>query len=220
MHKQARLCLAATLGFSLALAGCSTPEPVAYSGLASSPYLTPNTQDSSGRVPYRYAPAISWQSYDKLILDPVSIYQGQDQQFDDMSAKDKAKLAGYMRKVFAQKLQRRFTLVTEPRPNTLRLKLTLAGASGNTAVLAPLTRFDLSGGLYNGVQAVSGGEGLMTGSVSYVVEIYDAATARLLLAYVTKQYPNAYNIGATMGSLAAAEVGIEKGADALLEQFR
>jgi hypothetical protein len=51
---------------------------------------------------------------------------------------------------------------------------------------------------------------MLTGSVSYVVEIFDAATSKLLSAYITKQYPGAYNLGATMGSLAASEVGIDK----------
>jgi hypothetical protein len=86
-------------------------------------------------------------------------------------------------------------------------------------VLSTFTRFDLAGSLYNGVQSVRGGEGLFTGSVIYAVEIYDAATDRLLTAFVTKQYPMAYNIGATLGSLAAAKAGIEKGADTLLEQL-
>ena len=60
----------------------------------------------------------------------------------------------------------------------------------------------------------------MTGSVIYTVEIFDAATSRLLGAFVSKQYPNAYNIKASVGPLAAAEAGLDKGADALVAQFR
>ena len=220
MHKLARGNLGVTVGLCVALTGCSTPEPTAYTDLASSRYLTPNAQDDSGHVPYRYAAATNWQSYDKLIIDPVVIYRGQDQQFGDISEMDRAELAGYMHTAFADKLRHRFMLVNEPAPRTLRLRLTLTGAATNTAILAPLTRFDLSGGLYNGVQSVRGGEGLMTGSVLYAVEIYDAETTRLLAAYVTKQYPNAYNVGATMGSLAAAKTGIDKGADALATEVR
>ena len=100
------------------------------------------------------------------------------------------------------------------------MKLTLTGAATNTPVLATLSRFDLAGGLYNGVQAVRGGEGMLTGSVTYVTEVYDASTNRLLSAFVTKQYPNALNIGASMGSLAAAKVGIEKGGDALVAYLK
>ena len=61
---------------------------------------------------------------------------------------------------------------------------------------------------------------LLTGSVIYVTEVYDASTDRLLSAFVTKQYPNALNIGASMGSLAAAKVGIEKGGDRLVAYLK
>jgi hypothetical protein len=38
-------------------------------------------------------------------------------------------------------------------------------------------------------------------------------------AYVTKQYPNAYDIKASVGALTAAAAGIDKGADAFLAQL-
>jgi len=87
-------------------------------------------------------------------------------------------------------------------------------------VASTLTHFDLAGNLYNGVQAVRGREGLLAGSVSYAVEIYDAPTNRLLSAFVTKQYPGAMNIGASLGAFAAAKTGIEKGADALVADLK
>lgn len=215
--KTNRLAIAALCA---ALAGCGTPDPVAYSGLASSAQLAPNRQDESGRVPYRYSTPVDWRRYSRIIVDPVVVYQGADHQFGDMSEEDKAALASTMQAVFTERLRTRFTLASDAAPNTLRLRLTLTGAATNTAVLNTFTRFDIGGGVINGVQAVRGGEGLFMGSVTYAVEIYDAASSRLLSAFVTKQYPNAYNIAAGMGSLAAARTGIEKGADALVAQLR
>ncbi|WP_341316459.1 DUF3313 domain-containing protein [Paraburkholderia sp. IMGN_8] len=206
--------------FCTALIGCSSVQPVAYSGIASAPYLKPNTQNDSGRVPYRFAPQTEWQKYTKLIIDPVTVYQGADNQFGDMSGEDKAALASYMQTKFAEKLQTRFQLANEAAPNTLRLKLILTGAKTNTPVLSTFTHFDIGGNLYNGVQAARGKEGAFSGSVIYAVEIYDASTNRLLSAYVTKQYPNAFNLGASFGSLGASKTGIEKGADALVAQFK
>ena len=46
----------------------------------------------------------------------------------------------------------------------------------------------------------------MNGSVIYAVEISNAATSRLLNAYIAKQYPNALNVGASIGSLSAANI--------------
>jgi hypothetical protein len=49
--------------------------------------------------------------------------------------------------------------------------------------------------------------------------VYDSASGRLLRAYVTKQYPNAMNLPAAFGSLSAARTGMDKGAEALVEQL-
>lgn len=203
-----------------ALAGCGSADPVAYSGITSSSQLAPNPRDDSGRIPYRYSVPVDWRTYNKIIIDPVVIYQAADQQFGDMSEDGKTDLAGYMQTQFAEKLRARFTVTSNPGPNTLRVRLTLTGAATNTPILSTFTHFDLAGGLYNGVQAVRDGEGALGGSVIYAVEIYDAPTNRLLSAFITKQYPGPLNIAASIGSLAAAKTGIEKGADALVATLK
>jgi uncharacterized lipoprotein YmbA len=214
--------------FAASLSGCSGTEPLRYTDLAAAPYLQPNTGEDSARTPYRTAQRVDWRGYDKAILDPVVIYRGEDQQFGDMNDADRAELAGYLLQRFHHALAKRFTMIAgsgsaaraSADPGTLRMRITLTGAETNTPVIAPLSRFDIGGALYNGVQAARGGEGVLTGSVSYAVEIFDAPTGRLLDAFVTKQYPGAYNIGATMGALAASKVGIDKGAEALAAQFQ
>jgi hypothetical protein len=203
-----------------ALLGCSSVQPVAYSGIPSAPYLKPNTQGDADRTPYRFASQTDWQNYTKLIIDPVVVYQGADNQFGDMSEDDRKVLASYMQNKFAEKLRPRFEPASAAGPNTLRLKLILTGAKTNTPVLSTFTHIDIGGNLYNGVQAVRGKEGAFSGSVIYAVEIYDASSNHLLSAYVTKQYPNPYNIGASFGSLGASKTGIDKGADALVAQFK
>lgn len=210
----------AGLAFCLALAGCASPDPVPYAGLASTGYMRPAGPDGDRRVPYIYETSVDWRPYRYVILDPVSLYGGPDAQFGDMSQAERISLADYMHRRFSDELSKRFRLTNQPGPDTLRIKLTLTGASTTTPVLGPLSRFDIAGGLYNGVQSFRGGEGTMTGSVIYAAEIYDASDLRLLKAFIAKQYPNSMNIGATFGSLDAAETGIDKGAEAMLEQFR
>jgi hypothetical protein len=199
------------------LVACGSPQPVASSGIASSSKLSPDKGDDDAQVPYRYSTQVDWRTYSRAIIEPVTVYQGRDAQFDDVSANDKAELAAYMRSRFTEKLRGHFAVATDPAPNTLRLKLTLTGAATNTPVISTFSHLDLAGNLYNGIQAVRGHEGMISGSVSYAVEIYDASTNRLLSAFVSKQYPNAMNIMASFGSLAAAKTGIEKGAEALVD---
>lgn len=208
----------ALLAVCALLPACSTPDPVAYRDIASASYLRADSTD--GKVPYRYATPVDWRSYDKAIIDSVDIYRGADQQFGDLTEADKASLARYMRTAFTEKLGARFGIVDRAESGTLRVHLTLTGAATNTPVLATFTRFDIAGGLYNGVQAARGHEGMMSGSVLYVAEVYDAVSGSLLDASVIKEYPGAYNVGATFGSLAAAETGIDKGAEALASRLR
>jgi hypothetical protein len=210
----------AVLALCAALTGCASVAPVPYSEVASSSYLAPNPSDTSGRIPYRYSTTVDWRSYNKIIIEPIVIYRGADQQFGDMSEADKTSLASYMQTRFAEKLSSRFTLANQRAPNTLRVRLTLTGAAITTPVLGTMSRFDIGGLVYNGVQAARDGEGSMTGSVIYAVEIFDAATSRLLSAFVSKQYPSPTNIKATVGPLTAAEAGIDKGAEALIAQLR
>ena len=200
--------------------GCASIAPVPYAEVASSRQMTPNASDPSGRVPYRYASDVNWRAYNKFILDPVVVYRGPDQNFGEMSERDKATLAAYMQTRFMDRLRTRFAVAGHREPNTLRVRLTLTGAVPNTPVLGTLSRFDLAGAVYNGVQTARDGEGSMTGSVIYAVEIFDASTSRLLIAYVSKQYPAAYDVKASVGSLTAALSGIDKGADALLAQLQ
>ncbi|MQB07906.1 DUF3313 domain-containing protein [Agrobacterium tumefaciens] len=202
------------------LASCTAADPTAYTGLASAQHLKANPGDRTGRVPYRYDGGANFRQYDKVIVDPVTVYRGQDNQFVKVSEQDKTALAIYMQSQFTQKLRTRFSVVNSPSMGTLRVHLTLTGAKTTTPVLGPFSHLDVGGGVYNAVQAVRDKEGSMTGSVAYAVEIYDAMTKTLLSAYVTKQYPNAMNVGASFGALKASQVAIDKGADALLAQLR
>lgn len=208
---------AITLAVCLALTACASTQPVPYAGIASAPRLRPSQNDDSGRIPFEYKTSIDWRRYSAFVLDPVAIYRGSDGQFDDLSEDDKAFLARYMQSQFTDKLNARFrSFPGRGTANAVRIRLTLTGAKMNTAVLSTFSRFDLMGGPYNAVQAIRGREGAMTGSVSFAVEIYDASTNALLGAYVTKQYPNAWNLKAGIGARSASIVGIENGADQLV----
>lgn len=205
----------------IAAAGCSSTSPVKYSGLEATTRMTPNTADDSKHIPFRYTAPADWNKYRNIIIDPVEIYGGSDAQFNDLPQEERRQLADYMRKKFAEVLAEKYSVNNSSlNVPSLRLKLTLTGADTTPQVVGTFTKFDLAGGPYNIVQSVRGGRGLMSGYVNYMVEIKDAATSELLLAYVAEQYPNAMNVGATFGSMSAAETGVDKGAEQLLEQLR
>lgn len=205
----------AGLAVCMAMAACASTRPIPYSDLESSPQLKPNPHNESGRVPYDYSAGADWRRYSSVIIEPVAIYRGSDNQFEKVSEQDKDLLARYMRTEFSDELNKRFDVVNFAGPGTLRLKLTLTGAKTTPQVVGTITKFDLAGGPYNAVQAIRGKEGALSGSVSYAVEIYDATANRLLEAYVAKQYPNAMNVKASVGALSASKAGIRRAAEDL-----
>jgi Protein of unknown function (DUF3313). len=210
---------AAVVAACVALGACASTPPVRYAGLESSSQLQSNTNDRSGRVPYDYSSHVDWSRYSNAVVEPVVIYRGQDAQFGKVSEQNKQELANYMRAQFSEALGSRFNLVNRPGERTVRVQLTLTGATTTKQFIGTVTKFDFVGGPYNIIQSVRGKEGALSGSVSYAVEIYDASTDRLLSAYVAKEYPNAMNVKATLGALGASKVGIKKGAQDLLARL-
>lgn len=205
------------LGAATLLTGCATTHPMPYQGIESSTYLRPNDESRRGHEPYVYNTSIDWKRYSSFIMDPVQVYRGPDNQFEKISEQDKQELAGYMQEQFDEKLRERYASVSNPRQDTLRIRVTLTGAKPTKQFIGTVMKMDLAGGPYNATQAIRGGEGAFSGSVSYAVEIYDASTNRLLKAYVDKQYPNAMNMKSSFGALTASKTGIRKGADYLLD---
>jgi len=220
MNKLSKISLSLLCISLLALTGCASTKPIPYANLSSSSQLQANPKADTDKAPYLYSVPVKWGNYSTLLMEPVAIYGGPDHQFGDLSEADKQELAQYMDTTFRKALSQRFRVSSNPGPNAIKLRLTLAGAGTNTAVASTVTRFDLAGMPYNLVQSIRGKEGILMGSVSYSVEIYDATSNQLLKAFVTKQYPNAMNVAATFGSLGAAKTGIEKGADALVAELK
>jgi hypothetical protein len=213
-----RIALAVCLGL---LAGCATTHPVAYKDLASSTELTANAQDKHGHLPYQYTAAdCDWSTYHSVLLDPVVIYRGADQQLGKLSESNKTALASYMQLQFTQALESRYAIVTAAGPHTLRIHVTLTGAETTVPVLATVKQLMPLGALVNTVKSAADKQSRSMGSISYAVEIYDGMSNRLLRAYVSKQYPAAEDIPASVGALSASEVAIRKGAKSLLAELR
>lgn len=213
-------CLLLAFSASL-LAGCADQRPVAYQGLDSTSQLTPNSQDQTGHIPFLYsAPDLDWSQYHGVILDPVVIYTGGDQQFGKLSPADKQTLADYIHTRFAQTLGTKYPLASAPGPAIMRVHVTLTGAERTTPVLGTVKQIMPVGAIVGVIKSATDKQSKSLGSITYAIEIYDSRSNRLLRALVTKQYPAAENIRAGFGALKAAELGIDNGAQGLLAELR
>lgn len=213
----ARRLVALALSIAI-LAGCASTSP-RYESLPSAAEMTPvSGQD---RIAYAYtAPGVPWAAYRNVILEPIVIYQGQDHGFGKVDAADQEAIADYMASHFAKSLSSAYRQTREPGENTLRVRVTLTGIEKNTAVLSTVTKVVPVGAAINSVKTVGGKQGGFMGSVSYGVEVFDAASGRLLRAYVTTQYPLAMDVFSSFAPLDAAKAGVRAGSEALLAELK
>lgn len=201
----------------LAMAGCSSSTPVAYQGLASAQQLRPVKDDEK---PFQYSNSDArWGRYTKILIDPVTIYDGRDGQFGSVSAEDRQIVADYMKTKFAEILGKKYPIVQAADPAVVRLHLTLTGIEKSTPVLSTISHLAPVGLVVNGGLQAAGSNGTQFGSVSYAVELSDGPTGTLLDAYVTKQTPDALDVTASFGYLDAAREGVRIGATHLQEDL-
>ena len=197
---------------ALALAACATTPPPSQA-LSSSAFLRP-TSDKTRPYAYR-RPDVNFAAYSRVMIPPTAIYSGPDAQFGKMSAADRQALAIYMHQEFSKVLGRRFQLVGQPGPGTLRARLTLTGAEASTPVLSTVSHVLPVGLVVNAGAQATGGRGTFSGWASYAVEIEDAQTGTLLYAHVASRSANALDITANFGGLDAAKAGVRSAADQL-----
>ncbi|MCH4091872.1 DUF3313 domain-containing protein [Acetobacter sp.] len=199
------------------LDGCTTADPVKYTSLQSSSQLSPKEK---GEFKYQYtASDADFSKYKSAIIDPVEIYHGDDAQFGDTSGKDQRYIADYIDKIFPKEISRDYNLVQSPGPDTLRFHITLTGVKKSIPVLSTLSHLSSVGLVANAGLQAAGENGTAYGAVYYAVEVYDAATSRLLYAHVTLQTPDALDFTASFGYLDAAREGVRIGAHHLIRKM-
>lgn len=206
------------LPFLLLLAACApSPAPVAYRGLESAQRLQPVKDDEA---PFQYCDkAADFSRFEAVEIDPVAVYEGDDSQFGPVSAEDRHAIADYMKSQFAEVLGAKFAPAAAPGPQVLRLRLTLTGIETSTPVISTLSHLMPVGLVVNSGLQAAGRNGTFLGSVSYAAELTDSASGTLLYAYVARQTPDALDVTASLGSLAAAREGVRIGAAHLRDKL-
>jgi hypothetical protein len=204
------------IGVSVGLSGCAGHPSIPYQELATAHQLQTSDQVESGRTPLQYTPSIDWRIFKKIIVEPVIIYTGSDNNFGDQTIGEVMLLKKDLEVEARKALSSNYQVSTRPAgdPYTLRVRLTLTGAEKNVPLLTTFSRFDIGLGSYNAFNSMRDTRGTFSGSVYFAVEVFNESD-QLLMAYVTQQYPTVYNIAATKGSLTAAQAGIVRGAQVL-----
>ena len=156
-------------------------------------------QDKPNTESWTYAqPASVFTKYRTVIVEPTAVYRGPDAQFDGVDPADRAKYASTITNELRQELAKTFPSPATPQADTLRVKVTILGATKTKGGIATATRVTPMGFGLSAVKSALGKGGSFTGSLLYAVEVYDARTSELLLAAVRRRTPDPLDVPATV----------------------
>ena len=186
-HMRASVVLAAA---AMLLAGCAASQQardVQQSGFLGQDYerLRPG-EEGEALLVYRN-PEVDWTSYDKIKLDPVTIWAGEDSEFEDFSQPQRQELADTLYTMVAEELSQDFQMVDEPGPGVLQVQVAITDAQASTPTMDTIST------VVPQALLLSQDKGLVTGKPGFVGEASaefratDGQTGELVAAGVDRR---------------------------------
>ncbi len=174
--------------FALLVVACSPRHPAPTSEtsgfLDDYSLLRPGGHDDVGLV-YR-DPTVDWTAYDKVMLEPVTLWRSGKKSLDPVPEGDLVRLVTDLERAVRRRLGSGFTFVGEPGPGVMRIRLAITEARASDPVLDVLRG-------HAGEGETPGNGPLDSETLRFIEraqiegEIRDAATDRLLAAGVERR---------------------------------
>ena len=138
-------------------------------------------------------PNADFRQYNKLILDPIKVYPGVgNSKLSSISPEDMQKLLDYFDATLREELGDGFVFVTQPGPETMRLRIALTEAKPGRVALDTFSSVMPPAVALNALKTVSTGRGTGIGEASAEVEMQDSMTGERLAASVDKRVGSKY----------------------------
>jgi hypothetical protein len=132
-------------------------------------------------------PRADFSAYDKLLFDPITVWRLEGNQLSKIPMEDLQQLAGHLYRALEVQLSGDYTIVQQPGPGVMRVRLAITEARKSKPVL------DLATNVLPPAIALSAAQRLVTGTHSFVgkagveVEFLDASSGVRLLAAVDRR---------------------------------
>ncbi len=180
-----------TAGVALALlGGCAsestgTVETVETSGFLSDySMLGPGGEGEAALVYWN--PQADFAAYDKIWLEPVTVWLGPDSDLQDASPEDRQRLADAFYQALHDKLSADFELEAAPGPGTMRVRIALTDADASNTTMDTLSTYVPQARLLSSAATFALGSetSAFVGEASAEGEVRDSETGALLAAAV------------------------------------
>jgi hypothetical protein len=189
------LAAAVLLPSTAATAQTRDRAPVA---LRSAPKLA---QDAPGKESWSYInPAADFTRYRTVMIEPTTVYQGADAQFNGVDAADRVKFAQIITESLRTEFAKSYSAPARPQTDTLRVRVNLIGVEKTKGGVATATRVTPLGLGLSAAKSVLGKRGTFTGSALYAIEAFDGSSGTLLVAAVRRRTPDPLDIPATLST--------------------
>jgi Protein of unknown function (DUF3313) len=171
------------------LAGCaatSQARSVQTSGFLGDYSMLHEGKEGQALLVYQN-PNTNWASYNKVMLDPVTVWMGADSKMADVSPEDQQRLADLLYVKVKDALQTDYKFVSAPGPGVLRLQVAITEADKPNAVMHTVSNIVPLMMILSQGKKLATGTQAFTGTASVEGKITDGATGQLLFAGVDKR---------------------------------
>jgi hypothetical protein len=177
--------------FMITLSACAVTEqdkPESGSSVPTSGFLKDYSQlqpgDKDQALLVYFNPNARWSRYNKVMLEPVTVGLSPD---DKLSEEDQQMLTSYYYHALERDLSKDFTLVHQPGPDVMTLRVALSDATTATPVLRTISVIVPQARLLNSVANLATGSYAFVGSAQSEGEVLDSTTGERLAAAVDRR---------------------------------
>mgnify|MGYP000905695948 CR=1 FL=1 len=146
-------------------------------------------QDNEAQMIY-IRPNVKWAAYDKIIIDPITVYAIPGNPLADLPKEELNALVSYLYSATREQLGKDYQIVKTAGPGVMRLRIALTDAAGGKPVMGVVSSVVPVGMALSVLKTVITGSGTGTGSARVEMELIDTQTKIRLGAAVDGQSGN------------------------------
>jgi hypothetical protein len=138
-------------------------------------------------------PKANFRAYTKIMLDPVCAYaSGKDSKMGKLPREKQQMLVNYFDAALREQLTNDYTLVSQPGPDVLRLRVAITEARGSMVVLDTVSSVVPVGIALSAIKAMVTGKHLSVGEIGAECEGLDSLTDKRIFAAVDARVGRKY----------------------------
>ncbi|MCI0483136.1 MAG: DUF3313 domain-containing protein [candidate division NC10 bacterium] len=189
---RARRCgpgLALLVALLLTAVGCAVSQPakqVPQSGFLADYSRLHKGDEYQAELVY-VRPGVPWKSYDKILLDPVTVWRSVEASNKGISQQDAQALADYFYGLIRSEFSQQFKMVRTPEPNTLRVAVALTQLGKADVVLDVISTVEPHIRAATSLYQVAAGGPTFEGEAAVEARLTDAMTGQILAEGVDKR---------------------------------